>query len=153
MQFLRRLTVTTRPALVFVAMIVLAAQPDGCAPTDPPGSHSETIHSCSPNYIDKNKLGKLSVQQRGRGSAIQWGAYPSLDAGWYHVVITIDGKVVDGANQFYAPHGSLKAEVPNKHGRLVPTYTSGQIFKITGTSYASKGGKVVQKFFIKCRLK
>jgi hypothetical protein len=147
-----RLTVSTKPALMFVAMMVLAAQPDGCAPPDPPPSKSQTTHSCSPNYTDENENGRLSVQQRGPGYSIQWGAYPRLPAAWYHVTVTIEGKVVDKKNQDYPPHGSLPARVMNKHGKSVPRYKSGQIFKIVGTSYAAKGGKTVQQFFIKCRL-
>ena len=64
----------------------------------------------------------------------------------------VDGKVVDRKNQDYPPHGSLPARVMNKHGKSVPRYKSDQIFKIVGTSYAAKGGKTVQQFFIKCRL-
>jgi hypothetical protein len=123
-----------------------------CVPAGgPPGSHSQTIHSCSPNYTDQNKLGRLSVQQKGPGTSIQWGAYPNLPAEKYIVGVYIGDKKVDGKNQSYAPHGSLPGRIQDKHGRSVRTYKTGQIFKISGTSYDAKGG-VVQKFYIKCRL-
>ncbi len=150
MKLLRRLAVSTKPALAVVVMIVLAESPDACAPEDPPPSKSQTTHSCSPNYIDENDNGLLSVQQRGPHSSIQWGAYPKQPAARYHVKIYLGTRVVDTKNQNYAPHGSLPGTV-RKNGRQVPLYQSGQIFKLVGTSYDPKGN-VVQQFFIKCGL-
>lgn len=137
-------------ALLVVALFGSVVQQ--CVPAgDPPGSRSRTVHSCSPNYTDENKLGRLSVQQRAPGSSIQWGAYPKLEAARYVVAITIGGRKVDGKNQRYPPHGSLPGKVRNKEGRLVRLYRSGQLFKLSGTSYDPKG-HVVQRFFIKCKL-
>jgi hypothetical protein len=93
----------------------------------------------------------LSVQQKGPGTSIQWGAYPNLPAEKYIVGIYIGEKKVDGKNQSYAPHGSLPARLRDKRGYSVRTYKTGQVFKLAGTSYDAKGS-VVQKFFIKCRL-
>jgi hypothetical protein len=149
---MRDLLAQKRPVHVVAIVALLGLTPKACVPAGgPPGSHSQTIHSCSPNYTDENKLGRLSVQQKGPGSSIQWGAYPSLPAEKYIVRIYIGDKPVDGKKQNYAPHGSLPARAPDKRGHLVRTYKTGQIFKISGTSYDAKGG-VVQKFFIKCRL-
>jgi hypothetical protein len=134
-------------ALALLAMVALTAKTCS-ADTPMPGSGSATIHSCSPNYTDENKLGRLSIQQKGPGTSIQWGVYPALDAAWFRVRVYVGGDVVDGKNQAYPPHGSLPPR--DKRGRR--TYHTGQVFKITGTSYASKGGAVVQKFYIKCRL-
>jgi hypothetical protein len=150
MNLLRRLTAFTRPALAIGVMIVLAESPDACAPEDPPPSKSQTTHPCSPNYIDENENGLLSVQQRGPHSSIQWGAYPTQRAAQYHVKVYIGTKVIDSKKQNYAPHGSFPGIV-RKNGRQVPSYLSGQIFKLVGTSYDPKGN-VVQQFFIKCRL-
>jgi hypothetical protein len=122
------------------------------ADNPPPGSGSATVHSCSPNYTDENKLGRLSVQQPGSGTRIAWGVYPKLPAQRYKLSIWIDGKVVDGKNQSYPPHGSVPPQNWNrKKTKMVPTYHAGQIFKITGKSYDAKGN-VVQAFYIKCRL-
>lgn len=151
-QLLRRLNASTRSAAIVVALV--AALPNTCAaPTSPqPGSGSATVHACSPHYTDENKLGRLSVQQKGPGSSIQWGVYPKLDADRYVLTITIGGVKVDGKNQKYPPHGSLSYLVWNKRKtKQVPRYRTGQIFKITGTSYNAKGN-VVQKFYIKCKL-
>lgn len=135
-------------ALMMVAMVAPIAK--ACAADSSPGS--ATIHSCSPNYTDENKLGKLSVQQRGPGTRIAWGVYPKLPAERYKLSIWIDGKVVDGKNQSYPPHGSVPPQNWNKKKtKMVPTYHTGQIFKITGKSYDTKGN-VVQAFYIKCRL-
>jgi hypothetical protein len=148
MQFARRLFVSIRPALAFVAMIVLATQAKGCAPAGPPGSNSETIHSCSPNYIDENAHGRLAVQQRGPGSYIAWGVYPAKQtAARYVIKVYVDAKVRDPKDQDYPPHGSLPYK--NRKGQI--QYRSGQIFKIVGNSYDAKGNKM-QAFFIKCRL-
>jgi hypothetical protein len=150
---MRNLLMQRKPAHVVAIVALLGLTTKACVPAGgaPPGSHSQTIHSCSPNYTDENKLGRLSVQQRGPGTSIQWGAYPNLPAEKYIVGIYIGDKKVDGKKQNYAPHGSLPARAPNKRGHLVRTYKTGQIFKIAGTSYDAKGS-VVQKLFIKCRL-
>ncbi|HEY3562739.1 MAG TPA: hypothetical protein VGL05_34970 [Kribbella sp.] len=135
-------------ALMLVAMVVPIAK--ACAADVPAGSRS--IHSCSPNYTDENKLGRLSVQQKGPGTSIQWGTYPKLPADRYVVSIHIDAKKVDGKKQSYPPHGSLPARTWDRSkNRYVATYKSGQIFKITGTSYNTKGA-VVQEFYIRCKL-
>jgi len=110
----------------------------GCAP---PGSNSATVHSCSPNYIDENKRGRLAIQQRHAGATVAWGTYPKLPARLYIVRVYVGRKVVDGKNQNYPPHGSIPPEF----------YRSGQIFKVVGKSYDSKHN-VVQTFYIKCRL-
>jgi hypothetical protein len=148
----RRSTKVRKPAyaLALLAMVVPTAK--ACAADTPPGSGSATIHSCSPNYTDENKLGRLSVQQRGQGTRIAWGVYPKLPAERYKVSIWIDGKVVDGKNQSYPPHGSVPPQNWNKKKtKMVPTYHTGEIFKIAGKSYDTKGN-VVQAFYIKCRL-
>jgi hypothetical protein len=146
------LVVQRKPAHVVAIVALLGLTTKACVPAGaPPGSHSQTIHSCSPNYTDENKLGRLSVQQKGPGTSIQWGAYPNLPAEKYIVGIYIGEKKVDGKNQSYAPHGSLPARLRDKRGYSVRTYKTGQVFKLAGTSYDAKGG-VVQKFFIKCRL-
>lgn len=135
-------------ALMLVAMVAPVAK--ACAADVPAGEHS--IHSCSPNYTDQNKLGRLSIQQRGPGTSIQWGTYPKLPAERYVVTIHIDAKKVDGKKQSYPPHGSIPSRTwDSAKNRYVPTYASGQIFKITGTSYNTKGA-VVQQFYIRCKL-
>jgi hypothetical protein len=150
MRFIRRLTISPR-AVQVLATVLLVDLTMGCATADPPGSKSHTVHSCSPNYIDENQLGSLSVQQRGPSpSPIQWGAYPKLPAARYHVRIYIGSRVADTKNQNYAPHGSI-GPYYTRNNKRVKSYTRGQIFKIVGTSYDPKGN-VVQKFFIKCRL-
>lgn len=138
-------------ALALVAMVVPTVK--ACAADTPrPGSGSTTIHSCSPNYTDENKLGRLSIQQKGPGTSIQWGTYPKLPADRYVVSIHVGSKKVDGKRQSYPPHGSLPARTWDKSkNRYIRTYNPGQIFKITGTSYNTKGA-VVQTFFIKCKL-
>jgi hypothetical protein len=153
MRFTRTINTSTRSATILLAVGLVAVLPKACAADNPPpGSGSRTIHSCSPDYTDENKLGRLSVQQKGPGASIQWGAYPKLDADKYVVMITIGGVKVDGKNQSYPPHGSLSYLVWNKkRTKQVPRYHSGQIFKISGTSYTANGA-VVQKFFIKCKL-
>lgn len=66
--------------------------------------------------------------------------------------IYVGSKKVDGKKQSYPPHGSLPARTWDRSkNRYLRTYKPGQIFKITGTSYDTKGA-VVQKFFIKCKL-
>ncbi|MEV0797114.1 MULTISPECIES: hypothetical protein [unclassified Kribbella] len=66
--------------------------------------------------------------------------------------IHVGSKKVDGKRQSYPPHGSLPARTWDKSkNRYIRTYNPGQIFKITGTSYNTKGA-VVQTFFIKCKL-
>ncbi|MEV0795496.1 hypothetical protein [Kribbella sp. NPDC050459] len=149
----KRFTRARKPAnaLVLVALLVPTAK--ACAADNPPpGSGSHTVHSCSPNYTDENKLGRLSIQQKGPATSIQWGTYPRLPADRYIVSIYVGAKKVDGKKQSYPPHGSLPARTWDKSkNRYVPTYKSGQIFKITGTSYDTKG-TVVQKFYIRCKL-
>lgn len=135
-------------ALMVVALVVPIAKT--CAADVPAGSRP--IHSCSPNYTDENKFGRLSVQQKGPGASIQWGTYPKLPADRYVVSIHIDAKKVDGKKQGYPPHGSLPPRTWDRsEARYVATYKSGQIFKITGTSYNTKGA-VVQQFYIRCKL-
>jgi hypothetical protein len=138
-----------RPALALASALLIPMAQE-CAPpnsNDPPGNNSATIHSCSPDYTDENKLGRLSVSQRGPKSTVRWGAFPKLPASRYVVQIYVGSKVVDGKNQYYQPHGSLPWK--NRRGQIM--YKSGQVFKLVGTSYDAKGN-VVQKFFIKCRL-
>jgi len=68
------------------------------------------------------------------------------------VSIYVGSQKVDGKKQNYPPHGSLPARTWDRSkGRYIRTYQPGQIFKITGTSYDTKGA-VVQRFFIKCKL-
>ena len=150
--FVVRLPHLWRPAHALALVAMVGPTIKACAADSPPGSGSQTIHSCSPNYTDENKLGRLSIQQKGPGTSIQWGVYPSLPAERYRLTIWIGGKVFDGKNQNYPPHGSVQPDVqdPKSH-RRVRTYKPGQIFKITGASYNTKGA-VVQRFFIKCRL-
>ena len=138
-------------ALLLIALLGLTAK--ACAAENPPaGSGSHTVHSCSPNYTDQNKLGRLSIQQKGPGTSIQWGTYPKLPADRYIVSIYVGSKKVDGKKQNYPPHGSLPARTwSNSKNRYVPMYKAGQILKITGTSYNAKGS-VVQEFYIKCKL-
>ncbi len=123
----------TGPRSTLVVITLLTAT--GCAPP------TTTGHSCSPNYIRENKLGRLAVQQRGPGSSVAWGAYPKLPAERYRVSVYAGGRKVDGKNQTYPPHGSIPGN----------RYQSGQAFRIEGKSFDSKGG-VVQTFFIKCTL-
>ncbi|HZX06724.1 hypothetical protein [Kribbella sp.] len=146
----QKLSLTTKPAHALMLIAMIAPTAKACAADVPAGSHS--IHSCSPNYTDENKLGRLSVQQKGPGSSIQWGAYPKLPADRYVVSIHVDAKKVDGKRQSYPPHGSLPARTWDRSkNRYVATYKSGQIFRITGTSYNAKGA-VVQEFYIRCKL-
>jgi hypothetical protein len=148
-----KLTLPRKPvnAMLLVALLVSTAK--ACAADNPPaGSGSHTVHSCSPNYTDQNKLGRLSIQQKGPGTSIQWGTYPKLPADRYIVSIYVGSRKVDGKRQSYPPHGSLPARTwDNSKNRYVPTYKTGQILKITGTSYNAKGS-VVQEFYIKCKL-
>jgi hypothetical protein len=151
--FMGRVLRHSRPAHALALVAMVGPTIKACAADNPPpGSGSQTIHSCSPNYTDENKLGRLSIQQKGPGTSIQWGVYPNLPADRYRLTIWIGGNVFDGKNQNYPPHGSVPPDVQDpKTDHRVRTYKPGQIFKITGTSYIAEGA-VVQKFFIKCRL-
>jgi hypothetical protein len=119
--------------VVMLAMTAVAIT--ACAA---PGGAS---HSCSPDYVRENKLGRMGVQQRGPGSSVAWGAYPKLPATRYYVSVYAGARKVDGKNQSYPPHG----KVPGTK------YRSGQTFKVEGKSVDAKGG-VVQTFFIRCTL-
>jgi hypothetical protein len=149
--FVMKLLRVGKPAHALALLAMVGPTIKACAADNPaPGSGS--THSCSPNYIDENKLGRLAVQQRGPGTTIAWGVYPKLPAARYKISIYIGGSVFDGKNQNYPPHGSVPPQVWSKRKkRYVRAYSPGQIFKITGTSYDAKGG-IVQKFYIKCRL-
>lgn len=151
--FVLKLLRVGKPAHALALVAMVGPTIKACAADNPPpGSGSQTIHSCSPNYTDENKLGRLSIQQKGPGSSIQWGTYPKLPADQYVVSIYVGSKKVDGKKQNYPPHGSLPARLWDRSkDRYVRTYQPRQVFKITGISYDAKGG-VVQKFFIKCRL-
>lgn len=139
-------------AATVVLFVGAAAGLAGACSADTAGSGEGTLHSCSPNYTDENKLGRLSVQQKGPGATIQWGAFPKLPADRYVVTIYIGRTKVDNKHQSYQPHGSIPPRAWNERKKqVVPTYRSGQVFKLTGTSYNAKGD-VVQEFYIKCRL-
>jgi hypothetical protein len=151
--FVMKLLRAGKPAHALALMAMVGPTIKACAADNPPpGSGSHTIHSCSPNFIDENELGRLAVQQRGSGTTIAWGVYPKLPADRYKISIYIGGSVFDGKNQNYPPHGSVPPLVwSTGRKRYVRTYSPGQIFRIAGTSYDAKGG-IVQKFYIKCRL-
>ncbi|WP_432892891.1 hypothetical protein ACQPYH_18570 [Kribbella sp. CA-245084] len=148
-----RLPLSGRPPHALLLVVLLGLTAKACAADNPSaGSGSHSVHSCSPNYTDQNKLGRLSIQQKGPGTSIQWGTYPKLAADRYIVSVYVGSKKVDGKKQSYPPHGSLPARTwSNSKNRYVAMYKTGQIIKITGTSYNAKGA-VVQEFYIKCRL-
>ena len=67
--------------------------------------------SCSPDISVTSPYGTVSIQQKGKDSSIQWGAYPSTPlVGTYTATVYRDGKRIDGPKkQPYPPHGSILA--------------------------------------------
>lgn len=134
----RRRVLTARLGGGLTALLVtVATTATECASVE----DADTIHSCSPSYIDENELGRLAVQQPGPRTTVAWGVYPKLPAARYVVSVYAGARKVDGKDQDYAPHGSLSQN----------RYSAGDIFKIQGKTHDMEGG-VVQKFFIRCRL-
>ena len=74
---------------------------------------TENIGSCSPSYeIAQAGAGRLSIQQAGKGAAIQWGLYveaPYKIGTQFVVTVYAGGVKIDGKNQNYEPHGRIGA--------------------------------------------
>lgn len=106
--------------------------------------YSPALKPCSPNYTAPSKYGRFSAQQKGRGKAIQWGAYPNAayTGTNYRVKVYAGGVKVDSKNQDYAPHGSLSAAKALKY--------SGKKFELAGTVH--RGGKLILEFDLRCRI-
>ena len=109
------------------------------------GDPTETVHSCSPSYVDENDFGRISAQQSGPGGSIAWGVYPEKQYVRYVARISIDGrKRGGGMDQEYEPHGTVPAETVRARGK------TGSVFRIDGETYDAHGRKY--KFILRCRL-
>jgi hypothetical protein len=114
----------------------------GCAPT---ADTAETMHSCSPSYVDENKFGRISAQQAGPGAAIAWGVYPKKSYVRYVVRLYIDNrKLGGGKDQKYDPHGTVNSDTVRAKGK------TGSVFRIDGETYDADGRRF--SFFLRCRL-
>ena len=101
------------------------------------------ISSCQ-NYRVNSAYGNLSIQQRAKNAALQWGAYPNArySGTWYQVDVYTGGRRYDSKSQSYAPHGSVDAGTAKRY--------SGQILAISGN--VTKGKDVVLLFNMQCRI-
>jgi hypothetical protein len=113
----------------------------GCAAT----VATKAIGNCSPSYsVGQSGVGKVSVQQAGRGSAIPWGVY--VDAKYkfgtqFVVAVYAGGTKIDNKNQSYEPHGRVNAARALKY--------SGKVLEISGTG--KNGGNTIY-FDSKCHI-
>lgn len=95
--------------------------------------------SCSPSHEFTNGYGTISIQQRGPGYGLQWGAYPTVQlAGTYSAEVFIDGRRYDAKTQTYPPHGSINASAVD----------TGDIVRLEG-SFVGSGQN--QSFWLECR--
>ena len=119
----------------FVAEFFLA----GCAAVE----ISPPIESCH-DYRVKSEFGRFGIQQKAKGQAISWGAYPSkvYSGTWYRVTVRADGAKIDGKSQNYAPHGSVGAARAAKY--------SGKILSVSGTVTRDK--ELVLEFNMRCKI-
>jgi hypothetical protein len=86
-----------------------------------------------------NAYGTISIQQRGPGWGLQWGAYPTAQlAGTYKAEVFIDGHRYDAKTQSYPPHGSINAGA----------VSTGDIVRLEG-SFVGSGKN--QSFWLECR--
>ena len=83
------------------------------------------------------------MQQRGRNDSIAWGfvAEERYRGAHYKLKIYAGGRKIDGKNQNYAPHGSVRAATARKY--------SGKVFRILGTA-EQDGDKV--DYDVKCHI-
>jgi hypothetical protein len=107
----------------------------------------KTLRSCSPSYsVSHPDGGTISVQQAGRGSAVQWGLFtiPKYKIGSrFDVEVFLGGgkKNVDAFHNNYEPHGSLPPSVIARY--------SGRLFEVRGV--VTHGGDTLS-FSAKCIL-
>lgn len=96
---------------------------------------SPPIKSCK-NYRQESSFGSFTIQQAQRGSALQWGAYPSAKySGTYYIVDVYTGsKRYDSKTQTYAPHGSVNAATASKYSGL-NLQISGRVQKLGNRGY------------------
>ena len=107
----------------------------GCAAT----VATKEIGNCSPSYsVGQPGVGKVSVQQAGRGSAISWGVY--VDAKYKFRTQFVVAVYAGGTkNQSCEPHCSVNAARALKY--------SGKVLEISGTG--KNGGDTIY-FDSKC---
>lgn len=119
-----------------VSMLVLS----GCAAS----YTTEQVTSCANYSITHPSLGRVSVQQAGRGKSIQWGIYlnPGYKTAKWSLKIYAGGVHIDSKNQSYEPHGSVNAQRALKY--------SGQQLRIKGTATQ---GKDVLTLDLKCTIR
>lgn len=108
------------------AVLIAGTAVTGCAAQVDVGSPST---SCSPSFEPSSEYGRLSVQQRGRGSASQWGFYPNVPVSTFAVDVYMGSRRVDRKLQDYPPHGSVSAA----------DVKSGTTFRITGRATNPQG--------------
>jgi hypothetical protein len=109
-------------------MVAASASPAG---VPSPNVTSAKVPSCG-RITYRGNAGAIHVQTNSRGY-LQWGIYmynPKLDDGRWKVSVYVANKKVDGKNQDYAPHASLRPEEAKK----------GKIFHITATHHADANG-------------
>ncbi|MFT4231768.1 MAG: hypothetical protein QM606_03200 [Leucobacter sp.] len=96
---------------------------------------SPPISSCK-NCRQNSDFGKFNIQQKKKGSAIQWGAYPShtYSGVRYTVNVYTGSKRYDAKDQGYAPHGSIAAATAKKYSGQ-NLRISGKVFKLTNDGY------------------
>jgi hypothetical protein len=95
--------------------------------------------SCSPIHEFSNTYGTVSIQQRGPGYGLQWGAYPTRQLpGTYTAQVLINGRRYDAKTQTYPPHGSINAGA----------VSTGDIVRLEG-SFVGSGHN--QSLWLECR--
>lgn len=119
-----------------LTLVVLVPFASGCASTVRIGSPQ---HSCSPGFEPSNEHGRITAQQRGQGSGIQWGVYPNVPAVRFVADVYVNNRRVDHKDQNYPPHGSVPAS----------QIATGDIFRLEGQAYNAKGD--VGIFYLTCK--
>lgn len=119
-----------------LSIVVLVAIASGCASTVRIGSPQ---HSCSPRFEPSNEYGRITAQQRGQGSGIQWGVYPNVPAVRFVSDVYINNWRIDHKDQSYPPHGSVPAS----------QIDTGDIFRLEGQAFNAKGD--VGIFYLTCK--
>lgn len=122
-----------------MALALLTPLAAGCSSVEV----SPPLSGCSPDYRVNSNYGNFSIQQSGKGRAIQWGAYPNANFSGTRCVADIytNGRRYDHKDQDYAPHGSVDAGTAKKY--------SGKILQISGN--VTRKGKIVLVYNMQCR--
>ena len=129
-----------RTAKILTCAVAVALTATGCSSVE----ISPPISSCSPDYRVNSGYGNFSIQQSGKGRAIQWGAYPNATYSGTEYVADVytGGRRYDHKSQNYAPHGSVDAGTASKY--------SGKILQISGN--VTRKGKTVLVYNMQCTI-